>query len=223
MEKIVNTISLILCHTILFATNPGILNVGFDIDDTVLYSKDIFSSIPDGKRNPIDYNWVNLQDKKLSRLIGPTIELIEYFNSNGHNIFFITARSSKNGESLANFLSECLDIRIVINENLFFCPKEYISGTYYTTKHRTMKKLQLDLFYGDADSDIIAALKAGVHPIRIVRYSDSINQYGQNYFGNILDGETKKNPFGADELKIFYSKGVGLFGESIYPIIWEGP
>ena len=223
MEKIVNTISLILCHTILFATNPGILNVGFDIDDTVLYSKDIFSSIPDGKRNPIDYNWVNLQDKKLSRLIGPTIELIKYFNSNGHNIFFITARSSENGESLANFLSECLDLRVVINKNLFFCPKEYISGTPYTTKHRTMKKLQLDLFYGDADSDIIAALKAGVHPIRIVRYKDSINQYGQNYFGNILNGKTKKNPFGIDDLKIFYSKSVGLFGESIYPIIWEGP
>ena len=223
MEKIVNTILLIICHTILFASNPGILNVGFDIDDTVLYSKDIFSSIPVGKRNPIDYNWVNLQDKKLSRLIAPTIKLIKYFNSNGHNIFFITARSSENGESLANFLSECLDLRVVINKNLFFCPKEYISGTPYTTKHRTMKKLQLDLFYGDADSDIIAALKAGVHPIRIVRYKDSINQYGQNYFGNILNGKTKKNPFGVDELKIFYSKSVGLFGESIYPIIWEGP
>ena len=50
MEKIVNTILLIICHTILFASNPGILNVGFDIDDTVLYSKDIFSSIPVGKK-----------------------------------------------------------------------------------------------------------------------------------------------------------------------------
>ena len=45
MEKIVITIILIICYTILFASNPGILNVSFDIDDTELYSKDIFSSI----------------------------------------------------------------------------------------------------------------------------------------------------------------------------------
>ena len=41
-----------------------------------------------------------------------------------------------------------------------------------------MKKLKLDLFYGDADTDMIAALKANVHPIRIIRHKKSIEQYG---------------------------------------------
>ena len=45
-----------------------------------------------------------------------------------------------------------------------------------------MKSLELDLYYGDSDSDIIAALKADVHPVRIVRHQKSINQYGANYF-----------------------------------------
>ena len=86
-----------------------------------------------------------------------------------------------------------------------------------------MRKLNLDLFYGDADTDMIAALKANVHPVRIVRHKKSIEQYGKNYFGNVLKGKSKKSPFKIDDLKIFYSKSVGIYGESIYPIIWKGP
>ena len=80
-----------------------------------------------------------------------------------------------------------------------------------------------DRFYGDADTDMIAALKANVHPIRIVRHEKSVSQYGKNYFGNTLDGKTKKYPFKINDLSTFYSKSVGIYGESIYPIIWAGP
>ena len=93
----------------------------------------------------------------------------------------------------------------------------------HTTKHRIMKRLNLDLFYGDGDSDIIAALKAGAHPVRIVRNDSSISQYGPNYFGNILNGRTKNNPYNREDLNTFYSGSVGMFGESIYPMIWKGP
>ena len=111
----------------------------------------------------------------------------------------------------------------LIFKNLFFCPKETINGKRYTTKHHQMKKLKLDLFYGDADTDMIAALKANVHPIRIVRHKKSIEQYGKNYFGNVFQRKSNKSPFKMDDLKIFYSKSVGIYGESIYPIIWTGP
>ena len=40
-------------------SNPGILNVGFDVDDTILFSRDVFLNIPKDKRNPTDYGWVN--------------------------------------------------------------------------------------------------------------------------------------------------------------------
>lgn len=221
--KIIKQILLIWFFLTTLTADPGLLNVGFDIDDTVLYSKDVFLNIPNDKRNPIDYGWVNKQDEELSKFIEPTVELINYFKNNGHNIFFITARSDEEGDFLAKFLSKSLYFKIEKDRNLFFCPKETINGKRFTTKHIVMQELALDLFYGDADSDIIAALKANVHPIRIVRHESSINQYGGNYFGNTLGEKTKINPFESDDLKIFYSKSVGLFGESIYPIIWKGP
>ena len=135
----------VILNAFIFA-NSGILNVGFDIDDTILFSKDVFQSIPDDKRDPIDYGWVNEQDAKLSIYIDPTVELINYFVYNGHNLFFITARSGENGESLARFLSSGLHLDVKVNDNLFFCPNETINGIKYTTKDRKMVSLKLDLF-----------------------------------------------------------------------------
>ena len=99
--------------SVIFA-NSGALNVGFDIDDTILFSRDVFQYIPENKKNPIDYSWVNEQDEKLSVFIEPTVELINYFSGNGHNLFFITARSGENGKTLARFLSKSLDLKIGI-------------------------------------------------------------------------------------------------------------
>ena len=106
----------------------GQLNVGFDIDDTVLFSRDVFLNIPMDKRNPIDYGWVNTHDDGMSIYIEPTVKLINYFISNGHNVSFITARSGENGEALATFLSEGLGFAIKKNINLFFAPSEEING-----------------------------------------------------------------------------------------------
>ena len=72
--------------------SSGILNVGFDIDDTILFSRDVFQNIPENRKNPIDYSWVNEQDEKLSVFIEPTVELINYFSENGHNLFFYNSK-----------------------------------------------------------------------------------------------------------------------------------
>ena len=212
----------IVYFSFLFAQN-GILNVGFDIDDTVLFSRDVFLNLPEDKRNPTDWGWINSHDDDYSQLMTPTVDLIHFFHKNGHNIFFITARSKPKGKNLANFLTGKLMFTVEVNKNLFFSPRETIKGTRYTTKQRIMKRLRLDLFYGDADTDMIAALKAGVHPVRVVRHKASIISYGPNYFGNTIDKISPKNPFSMEDLNIFYSSNVGIFGESIYPIFWEGP
>ena len=211
----------IFSFSFVFAQN-GILNVGFDIDDTVLFSRDVFLSLPDDKRNPTDYGWINSHDSDYSIFITPTVELIDYFRSNGHNVFFITARPEVNGNILAEFLAKGLVFEVKVNKNLFFSPKQTINGKMFTTKQRLMKRLKLDLFYGDADSDMIAALKAGVHPVRVVRNESSVIEYGSNYFGNTLKGDIPEAPFSNDDLKIFYKSNIGIFGESIYPIIWTG-
>ena len=54
----------ISCYCTLFSKS-GVLNIGFDIDDTVLFSRDVFLSIPNDKRDPIDYGWVNTHDDGL--------------------------------------------------------------------------------------------------------------------------------------------------------------
>ena len=207
----------------LVVAQPGILNVGFDVDDTILFSRDVFLSLPDDKRDPVDYGWINSHDKEFSLFITPTVELINYFHTNGHNVFFLTARPGTKGNILAEFLADELGFSIGVNKNLFFSPKETIKGKRYTTKHRLMQRLKLDLYYGDADTDIIAALKAGVHPVRVVRHETSIVEYGSNYFGNTNKGNSAQTPFTKDDLKLFYNSNVGIFGESIYPIIWTGP
>ena len=127
-KKLVIQIIFICSITHLLGSNPGILNVRFDIDDTILFSRDVFLNIPENKNGPIDYSWINIQDEKLSLFIEPAVELIKYFKNNGHNIFFITARSGENGHYLAKFLSKNLSLEIVTNKNLFFCPKETING-----------------------------------------------------------------------------------------------
>ena len=150
----------IVYFSFLFAQN-GILNVGFDIDDTVLFSRDVFLNLPEDKRNPTDWGWINSHDDDYSQLMTPTVDLIHFFHKNGHNIFFITARSKPKGKNLANFLTDKLMFPVEVNKNLFFSPRETIKGTRYTTKQRIMKRLRLDLFYGDADTDMIAALSWG--------------------------------------------------------------
>ena len=207
----------------LVVAQPGILNVGFDVDDTILFSRDVFLSLPDDKRDPVDYGWINSHDEDFSLFITPTVELINYFHTNGHNVFFLTARPGTKGNILAEFLADELGFSVRVNKYLFFSPKETIKGKRYTTKHRLMKRLKLDLFYGDADTDMIAALKAGVHPVRVVRHETSIVEYGSNYFGNTNKGISAQTPFTKDDLKLFYNSNVGIFGESIYPIIWTGP
>jgi len=209
-----------LLGSILFA-QPGILKVGFDIDDTVLFSEPMFQYHIQQKGLPIDFGWINAHDKDYSIPITPTIELIHYFKSNGHNVYFITARPGENGEILAKYLSEVLGYKIQKDVDLFFMPKDTLNGHRYTSKHRKMDELGLELYYGDSDTDIIAAIKAGVHPVRVVRHQKSVDQYGANYFGNTNKGDAPKTPFDAKDLEKFYSKSVGVFGESIYPIYWE--
>ena len=215
-------IQLLLFFSFVFS-QPGILNVGFDIDDTVLYSEEAFQTYIKKNGYPINYGWINQNDKNYSSPIAPTINLIHFFRSRGHNIFFITARAGINGQDLATHLTSELGYKVEKDVDLFFMPKEKIGDKRFTTKHRKMKELDIDLFYGDSDNDIIAALKAGVHPVRVVRNIASIDAYSDNYFGDVTKGDVKEAPFDKKDLKLFYKSSVGVFGESIYPIQWESP
>ncbi len=218
---IIKRVVLFLLISSISFSQIGKLKVGFDIDDTILYSERAFVVAPKTESGRTDYAWINTHDKEYSLFIDPVVTLIKYFRAHGHEVFFITARPGVNGDSVAAFLSKNLNFDVQVDSNLFFSPKEYVNGFKYTTKHRVMKKLDIDIYYGDSDTDIIAAIKADVHPVRIVRSDASIKEYGVNYFGNTNDGNSFKAPFSKKDLKQFYKANVGIYGESIYPIKWK--
>lgn len=201
----------------------GQLRVGFDIDDTTLYSERAFVVAPKTESGRTDYGWINTHDEEYSLFIDPTVTLINYFRANGHEVYFITARPGINGYTVADFLTKNLNFDVKVDSNLFFSPKEDVGEFRYTTKHRKMEELGIDIYYGDSDTDIVAAIKADVHPVRIVRSDESIKEYGGNYFGDTNKGDSDKAPFDKCDLKLFYKASVGMFGESIYPITWSPP
>ena len=53
-KKTIQLVLLIWFYTIPLAAEPGILNVGFDIDDTVLFSRDVILHIRANKRYNLD-------------------------------------------------------------------------------------------------------------------------------------------------------------------------
>ena len=91
-----------LYFSLLFAQN-GILNVGFDIDDTILFSRDVFLNLPEDKRNPTDYGWINSHDEDYSLFMSPTVELVHFFHKNGHKVFLLQLGQTRMETSYQSF------------------------------------------------------------------------------------------------------------------------
>jgi len=201
---------------------PGILKVGFDIDDTVLFSRDNFLKAPKDGEDPdqVDFGWINQHDSLYSVTIEPIAELIGFLRAHGHEVYFITARPGTNGAGVGRHLTRELGFPVVLGENLFFSAKEknLETGFRYTTKHEIISALGLHIYYGDSDTDMIAASIAGVRAVRVVRDDRSVEAYSRNYFGDTRSSGGAKAPFSETDYVKFLSLGVGPFGESIYPI-----
>jgi len=139
--------------------DPKIKKVGFDIDDTVLFSSPAFDKGYESAQAYTDEFWtiVNTSDEEVSLLKEKTAKIIRLHKAKGHEVFLITARNPAGGETLKKFMSKTLGIP---EGNIFFAP----GG-----KTELLKKLGIDAFYGDSDSDIKYAQEAGAMPIRIQR------------------------------------------------------
>ncbi|NQV42929.1 MAG: hypothetical protein HQ506_11300 [Candidatus Marinimicrobia bacterium] len=205
----------------------GQLKVGFDIDDTVLFSRDNFLKAQQMSDDPahLDYGWINQHDSVYSVTIEPIAELIGFLRAQGHEVYFITARPGINGDAVARHLTRELGFEILLNENLFFSPKQKdaASGHKFTTKHTRISELGLHIFYGDADNDMVAASVAGVRGVRVVRDARSVEAYSKNYFGDTRSSAQPKAPFSEEDYQKFLSGGVGPYGETIYPIFFAEP
>ncbi len=151
---------IILIVAILACQSTKKLKVGFDVDDTILFSSpnfDVANNTDIEKFSKEYWEMVNSSDEKYSKIKKKTVEIIKKHLENGDEVFVITARPSYGKEGLVNFLNKALNIP---KENIFFEPE---------SKVQRIKELKLDYFYGDSDNDIQDAIEAGSVGIRIKR------------------------------------------------------
>lgn len=151
------------------------MNVGFDVDDTVLFSTPGYY-YGEQKYSPgsnaylqIEEFWYELNNgldqfslpKECAR------KLIDLHKKRGDTIFFITARTPTQTETVTELLAKTFDI-----ENL---NKVIFTGAQkgFNRKIKPIRENNIQIYYGDSDSDIEAAQAVGIRGIRImrVRYS----------------------------------------------------
>jgi acid phosphatase (class B) len=136
------------------------LRVGFDLDDTLLFSTPAFNK---GFRSvhsawsPSFWTLVNKSDVKHSVVKESVRAILDKHRNQGDDIYIITARRPYGTAPLLDYLEKTFHVE---REWVFFEPKG---------KSQRMKALGLDIFYGDSDTDISDALDAGVRGIRIRR------------------------------------------------------
>lgn len=158
--------------------NQPPMNVGFDIDDTVLFSSPGYyygreKYSPGNKAFAIMEEFWNEMNNGLDQFSLPkesARKLIELHKKRGDSIYFITARTKTKTESVTELLEKTFDL-----ENL---NKVIFTGFKLgeNLKIKPIKENKIQIFYGDADSDIEAALEAGIRAIRIVRAVNSTNK-----------------------------------------------
>lgn len=158
------------------------LRVGFDVDDTLLFSSSSFYYAFNNYTKESEELWAyvnNNDDKSLPKSVA--YKLIDMHKKRGDSIYIITARFNSEKENLSQVLANTFE----------FTPAEVIF-TNEKDKAPFIKKHTLDMYYGDADSDMSSAYKALVRPIRVQR-SGSSNNSGSAYNPGSLGEEVLFN------------------------------
>lgn len=148
--------------------------VGFDIDDTVLFSSPCFYA-GQQKYSPGSNDYLKNDDfwketnggcDRYSIPKDVARKLIALHQQRGDTLYFITGRPHTEGEQVTAILQQTFAIKNMQ-------PVVFTSGP---EKSRFIRERQLHLYYGDSDSDITSAQAAGVRAIRVMRASNSTYQ-----------------------------------------------
>lgn len=154
--------------------------VGFDIDDTVLFSSPGFyrgqkvysPGKPDYLKNPEFWEKMNngWDEFSMPKEVGKA--LIAMHLKRGDSIYFVTGRSQTKTETVTQTLQKDFLIpQNAVNPVIFAGDKEG-----QNTKTQWLKDKQIKIFYGDSDNDITAAQDVGARGIRVLRASNSSYQ-----------------------------------------------
>ncbi|PHM61296.1 acid phosphatase AphA [Xenorhabdus ishibashii] len=160
--------------------NQPAMAVGFDIDDTVLFSSPGFyrgklEYSPNGNsylKNAAFWEKMNNEWDKFSMPKKIGIELVQMHLKRGDDIYFITGRTKTKTEAVTKYLQEYLHIPTDKMNAVIFAGDEPGKNN----KISWMKDHNLKIYYGDADADIAAARALNIRGIRILRASNSSYQ-----------------------------------------------
>jgi acid phosphatase (class B) len=154
------------------------MNVGFDIDDTVLFSSPgyyygqmKYSPENNAYLKTADF-WKEmnngLDDYSLPKEIAR--KLITLHRERGDNIYFITGREPTENETLTALLAKTFELE---NPN-----KVIFTGSSKTEnlKILPLREHNIQIYYGDSDSDIRATQSLRIRAIRIVRAGNSTHK-----------------------------------------------
>lgn len=188
--------------------------VGFDIDDTLLFSSATFTrglaingNTPEDDRvfwqetNRCDAGCAaetiviydgTTRDFPACDASAPKRQahtLVAAHLAAGDTIYAITAREDINADFVRAYLGQTYGIKSV---NVFFEPNRVVDGNAAGKTDR-IAALGIDTFYGDADNDMIEAREAGATPVRFLRSPRSTNTkngvlrgYHPGYFGEAI-------------------------------------
>ena len=188
--------------------------VGFDIDDTLLFSTPAFARAfaTGGAPKPDDVVFwtqangcdpgcaagtITLPDGTVKQLPANVAspakdrvrDLVAMHQARGAEVYAITARPDIQGNVVRNYIQAEFGIPA---DHVFFEPDVDQVGNPAGKTDR-MASLKLDVFYGDADSDITDAQKVPVRGVRVLRSPKSSNRkdgrlakYHPGYFGETI-------------------------------------
>ncbi|MFB6357072.1 MAG: HAD family acid phosphatase [bacterium] len=138
--------------------------VAFDFDDTLVFSTPAFEKGYSSDAEPFSKEFwkvVNASDAGNSCVKTSVKKLLEKHRNKGREIYIITAREPHNTGPAKQFAQKKFGVPPA---HFFFEPDG---------KTKRLKKLGVDIYYGDSDSDIKDARKANIKAVRIQRNKNS--------------------------------------------------
>lgn len=151
--------------------------VGFDIDDTVLFSSPGFwrgqkTYSPDSQdylKNPEFWEKMNNGWDAFSIPKEVARSLIAMHVKRGDSIYFVTGRTQTKTETVSKTLQDDFLIPGASMNPVIFAG----DNPGQNTKTQWLKEKNIRVFYGDSDNDISAAREVGARGIRVLRASNS--------------------------------------------------
>jgi acid phosphatase (class B) len=169
------TIITTVVSLILLTVNAFAANVGFDLDDTLLFSTPAFKvGFDTAPFDTYDF-WVavNTSDDGRSTIKTSVKAIYDSHVDNGDTVYIITARKDIDSDAVRNV---CHELFGIAKDHIYFEPNG---------KAERIRQLDITIFYGDSDTDIKDAYEAGATGIRIERSTDS--SYKTNYTPGIYN------------------------------------